>query len=253
LIVWCRAQQAVDEEMFDRLDKMSQLKYGLIIFVFMEGVITFVLPKLMQLVKVGFSLRRIILVPLQLGIIWLYLIVLLMITRTYWHKWRQSLGKLQTWGMGILVACGSLLYDVVISLLKLPLPANQNTTMGLVATLRNSPVLLTMLVVTGVMVLPVTEELIFQYYFQGILFPTVFSKFSKSLQRIGSVACTTILFILYHGSEINMRPDILLLIFISYGDVLLFAIAFEWSNHNLIPVCLAHVLVNSVAFFLMLA
>ncbi len=239
--------------MFDRLPAKKQVAVGAIAFVGIELLLSWGLPKVMAGVRAGTALPKTVLGLAQFGLYWLYVLVLLFLTR---DDWRRSLAKLRQgklWGLILGTAFLSLLYDVLVGFLNLPLPANQSNNDKLLAMVSGSPSLLVAFLVTGVLVIPIIEELIFQYFFQRVLFPLLFFKLSAKWRSVVAVLLATILFILYHSASLVMSPQTLLVTFVSYGDLLLFAILFAVTDENIAAVSMAHIIVNLVSFSLMLA
>lgn len=102
------------------------------------------------------------------------------------------------------------------------------------------PVLDGLYLLTVVLVVPIAEELVFQYYFQRLFFPTLFRRFNQRYVRLGAILGASLLFMLWHvvGETGNFLQ------IVAYGDLLFYAILFEVSKQNSLPVCIVHILWN---------
>jgi len=96
---------------------------------------------------------------------------------------------------------------------------------------------------------PIAEEVIFQYFIQKILIKDNLNRLnsSKFVVTLTSIVISTLLFMLYHANSV---ADITNLSIFSYGNLIVYAILYQVTDDNLIYPISVHILNKLIAFIL---
>lgn len=230
--------------MFDSKTEKVKFWNGLVIFAVSYLVLIEWLPVVIRVINQTTSINKVLLAGCQLVIMMAYVVGLIYLLRHYVSTSWTILRHWQTW-LGVLVTIiASLAYTIVYQLLRLPYPTNQVNQNRMMSQVGHFPILDGLYLLTVILVVPIAEELVFQYYFQRVFFPTLFRRFNWRFARLGAVLGATLLFMLWHvvGETGSLAVDFSQLL--AYGDLLFYAILFAISKENILPVCLVHVLWN---------
>ncbi|MFD1418820.1 CPBP family intramembrane glutamic endopeptidase [Companilactobacillus keshanensis] len=100
-----------------------------------------------------------------------------------------------------------------------------------------------MIVIVG----PIMEEIIFQYFFQKTIFKGLLQrlKLNKLTVSIISIILATVMFMLYHVTSVS---DFTSLAIFTYSDLILFAIIYELTDDNLVYPIVVHSIGNLIGF-----
>ncbi|WP_428840467.1 lysostaphin resistance A-like protein [Companilactobacillus allii] len=92
---------------------------------------------------------------------------------------------------------------------------------------------------------PISEEILFQFFLQGKLANILNNKFKNSwITTILPIVFSTLLFMIYHLSGMQ---DILNLSIFTYSDLVLFAILYKITDYNILYPIAMHIGLNLIS------
>jgi len=102
-----------------------------------------------------------------------------------------------------------------------------------------------MIVIVG----PIMEEIIFQYFFQKTIFKGLLQRLNlnKLTVSILAIILATVMFMLYHVTSMS---DFTSLAIFTYSDLILFAIIYELTDDNLVYPIAVHSIGNMIGFIM---
>ncbi|WP_125712316.1 CPBP family intramembrane glutamic endopeptidase [Companilactobacillus kedongensis] len=102
-----------------------------------------------------------------------------------------------------------------------------------------------MIVIVG----PIMEEIIFQYFFQKTIFKGLLQRLNlnKLTVSILAIILATVMFMLYHVTSMS---DFTSLAIFTYSDLILFAIIYELTDDNLVYPIAVHSIGNLIGFIM---
>jgi membrane protease YdiL (CAAX protease family) len=229
---------------FDLKDTRTKFWNGLVIFVGCYLLLIQLLPVVIKVIWQVTSLSKPFLAGCQLVIVMGYVISVIYLLRNYFSSSWPILRRWQTWLSIIVTILASFGYMILYQLLRLPYPTNQANGNHMMSQVGHFPVLNVLYLLTVILVVPIAEELVFQYYFQRVFFPTLLRRFNQHYVQLGAIVGVSLLFMLWHvvGGTGHLGTDFSQLF--AYGDLLFYALLFAFSKQNILPVCIVHILWN---------
>ncbi|WP_192844200.1 CPBP family intramembrane glutamic endopeptidase [Companilactobacillus allii] len=137
----------------------------------------------------------------------------------------------------------SLAFQIVLQNIIPSTPSNQSAVVGELN--NNSIVGLIMISILIVIIGPISEEILFQFFLQGKLANILNNKFKNSwITTILPIVFSTLLFMIYHLSGMQ---DILNLSIFTYSDLVLFAILYKITDYNILYPIAMHIGLNLIS------
>ncbi len=179
--------------MFNSWKSQKQLFVGLLLFpaldLFINDGIGLMMPqtspanKTIALLLTLFSILR----------FWIEIAVFIFFIRNYLKTCFINLKSIKNWLATLLCIVSAILYNIVISVLHISVPAAQHSTENSVSAAASHISLLVLLAVTIILISPILEEIIFQYFFQKIFFPIIFNKLNIKRGNLYALLASTLL------------------------------------------------------------
>lgn len=137
----------------------------------------------------------------------------------------------------------NLMFQIVLQNIIPSTPSNQSAVVGELS--NNSIVGLIMISILIVIIGPISEEILFQFFLQGKLANILNNKFNNSwITTIIPIVFSTLLFMIYHLSGMQ---DVLNLSIFTYSDLILFAILYKITDYNILYPISMHIGLNLIS------
>lgn len=230
--------------MFDSWTSRKQLFMGMLLFPILDLLINNGINLLMPAVSPANKFVALLLTFFSIFRFWIEFGIFIFLIRNYLKSCFINLKNIKSWLMTLLCVVLAVLYNILISTLHISITSAQHSTENSVSAATSHISLLILLTVTIILVSPILEEIIFQYFFQKIFFPIILKKLNVRHIKLYSLLASTLLFIGSHIVIGNVTIKTILTGLIVYSPLLLLGILYEKTNKNIIYPIVAHIIIN---------